>query len=555
MYRFHAFVFILFRVNDYIAGGLDGFLVDPDNGRNVKRKLEARGIDQPATLSTEFTVPPDKGWVKDLTKVPAIDFGSMWHFLVNQPHLQEKARGTDKQFGKGYRIYRAGHIQSVEYHPMSEESPFVYLKASILPSMKKANYKTYISIRKSNLMLQSAYCTCIAGLSGLCCHVAAFLYGLSESKQTHISHENEEITCTSLPQQWNIPSRRVKQKNMPIQQVVFVKHRPDKPKTTARRNHHLDPRQSHMQKNNAERVLNLRGKLDVLKCQGKSSGFLHVLPFSTSRQAADSDHPYSLLSKPATTDDQPYSDTPPDAATTILPVPVAALSGNQAKPLSSVDANSAQSCSHSHQNTISECTQPKLDRQTFICKQKISIDEAASIEIATRGQADNENWYKHRQGRITASVVGTIMNRRKNTPPDNVVRKILSYDKRQYTPKSCQHGLVMEPKAVKAYTKHMIDNGHQGLTTSEAGLAVAPEYSWLAASVDRHVHDPTSLPSEGCMEAKCPVSSLPVSHLCDERGCVFCLRKSSDGSLHLNRKTRLLLPSPVSDGSDKEAVV
>ncbi|XP_077991058.1 uncharacterized protein LOC144445394 [Glandiceps talaboti] len=205
----------------------------------------------------------ERGFTLD-SQVPDVNFSSMWHFLVNQPHLRDKAKGTDKQFGKGYRLYCAGHLQTVKYHPMSDESYFIYIKATILPSMRTSPYDTYISIRKSNHMIQSAYCTCITGLSGICCHVAALLYGLTEFSKTNQSRY-QSISCPSRPQQWNIPSRKSKLPNVPIHKAVFKKHQADKKTRKISKHTHTDPRKAYLRGNNAERVHKLRYKLEMMR--------------------------------------------------------------------------------------------------------------------------------------------------------------------------------------------------------------------------------------------------------------------------------------------------
>ena len=52
----------------------------------------------------------------------------------------------------------------------------------------------------------------------------------------------------------------------------------------------------------------------------------------------------------------------------------------------------------------------------------------------TRGQSSNSEWFKDRNGRLTASKFGEISNRRVATPPDRVVRDLFQYKVRPSVP-------------------------------------------------------------------------------------------------------------------------
>ena len=88
-----------------------------------------------------------------------------------------------------------------------------------------------------------------------------------------------------------------------------------------------------------------------------------------------------------------------------------------------------------------ECTIPNpsqsypndldLTEENFIlvCKKcmksiKITEDGINTVEEKTREQSSNSEWFKHRNGRLTASKFGEISNRRITTPPDRLVRDL-----------------------------------------------------------------------------------------------------------------------------------
>ena len=66
----------------------------------------------------------------------------------------------------------------------------------------------------------------------------------------------------------------------------------------------------------------------------------------------------------------------------------------------------------------------------FWCVQ-VSEDERAQLEERTRGQAENEHWHVEHCGRITASMVHRVVNRRTSTQPDKLVASIMSYKEKK----------------------------------------------------------------------------------------------------------------------------
>ena len=85
---------------------------------------------------------------------------------------------------------------------------------------------------------------------------------------------------------------------------------------------------------------------------------------------------------------------------------------------------------------------------TMVCKEcmksiKINEDGISTVEEKTRGQSSNSEWFKYRNGRLTASKFGEISNRRVTTPPDRLVRDLFQYKVRPSVPYQCKVGLEM----------------------------------------------------------------------------------------------------------------
>ena len=77
---------------------------------------------------------------------------------------------------------------------MVEGKEFSFVTCNVLPSMKKcASYKTKVCLLP-NGMVKKALCTCTAGLSGCCNHVAALLYALEGFVRFGLRDEEEYPT-------------------------------------------------------------------------------------------------------------------------------------------------------------------------------------------------------------------------------------------------------------------------------------------------------------------------------------------------------------------------
>lgn len=54
----------------------------------------------------------------------------------------------------------------------------------------------------------------------------------------------------------------------------------------------------------------------------------------------------------------------------------------------------------------------------------ITVDEAKEICLSTMRQSQDPRWYVERSKRITASVFGKVINRRKSVHPTSLVKSI-----------------------------------------------------------------------------------------------------------------------------------
>ena len=82
------------------------------------------------------------------------------------------------------------------------------------------------------------------------------------------------------------------------------------------------------------------------------------------------------------------------------------------------------------------------------------LQEVAMIEEATRGQSENELWFAIRNGRLTSSKFGEILNRQESTDPRKLVRDIMGYGGHMKSlPPQIRWGREKEDQARRCYNE------------------------------------------------------------------------------------------------------
>ena len=152
----------MYRVKEYIQMGLDKDIVDPDNGANIAKKLTAlqtSGLD--LNVHTNLRLSPETpttGWTSNLGDLPFVSFASLYKHYVERPinnvlmetdgdetehqssaaESQEESMLSFRGLGKGYRFFKDGHVQAIEYHALPQTPGLCLVQAKVLPSMVKS---------------------------------------------------------------------------------------------------------------------------------------------------------------------------------------------------------------------------------------------------------------------------------------------------------------------------------------------------------------------------------------------------------------------------------
>ncbi|KAK3107381.1 hypothetical protein FSP39_013321 [Pinctada imbricata] len=125
------------------------------------------------------------------------------------------------------------------------------------------------------------------------------------------------------------------------------------------------------------------------------------------------------------------------------------------------------------------------------------------IEEETRGQSDNPAWFLHRRGRITASLIPSVISFRYTDNNENYLSKQILGTSARISSASLQFGKTHEPIARQLYMNEYV-RSHKGVNITQGGLFIDHENPFLGASPDGLVS--CKCCGKGLLEIKCSFS-------------------------------------------------
>lgn len=175
----------------------------------------------------------------------------------------------------------------------------------------------------------------------------------------------------------------------------------------------------------------------------------------------------------------------------------------------------------------------------------IKVDRATvqHVEIQTRGQRVNPNWFSWRQNRITASTAHRVshsrfVNGQSKTPPESYVTAILGEGQNVKT-RAMTWGIEHEAQAAQIYQRLKSKLLGRAVKVRDCGLFIDPQRAWLAASPDGIVEDKQTGERLLCLEVKCPYKHREntVRDACLQDSA-FCLELCDEEDQEYRLKTK-----------------
>ena len=302
------------------------------------------------------------------TIIPELSFDEILQYFDNV-YLND-IDGLEKQDWKnlnsgGFKLFKEGHVQDISAVVVNN---ICQVKGKCLPEMKKDRvYSLELYINVNNSIITGAKCTCPAGCGprGSCKHIAVISFALEDFVRirrtiSNLQDTDEEISCTSLLQQWNKPRKRRLDSKM-VEDIGFQNRNPLEL---------YDPRPAFLRKTTKGDLEEFQDALSLLPA---TCGFVH------------------LLNKP--------SDIDSESGKAILPLIPRSVKAKISNCI--LKTNLPPSL-----ETIKEFG------EKFIVDITPTNDQQQMIEKKTRLQADCTRWHEERYCRLTASNFGQVLQRR-----------------------------------------------------------------------------------------------------------------------------------------------
>ena len=147
------------------------------------------------------------GWSTDLRQPPELNFIQLYDYLVVsiRKYRHIVLKGTDYKKLKSYQFFFEGNAKRLESKVYQGKT---YVKASVLPSMKKNPYRVIVEFSPQCDIFRAA-CTCPAELGlngkGKCNHVGGVLFAAEDFTRRGLQKHAEPLTCTSRLSIWVVP--------------------------------------------------------------------------------------------------------------------------------------------------------------------------------------------------------------------------------------------------------------------------------------------------------------------------------------------------------------
>lgn len=420
-------------------------------------------------LLVEDGVIPDpmditSGWLAEEDGVsfwPMITYGNIFNYLTFTPSTLGSDDLNDYKTSKAYSYFTNGWLGPIMYHPIDEDSKYCFLKGDCRPSerLNDPPHKLWVCVLKGESnRIMSAHCTCMAGMSETCNHIAALLFRVDAAVTCGLTNPS----CTAKACEW-LPNRK---EVRPQKMIDLVLNRDEMKKSKKQKRPLVAT-----PKRNYNPLATC--KIKPLELQNIVTALKDTLPCSV------------LFTSVPT----PKIDFMREIVKTV-PEQKNVLSVNEM--ISSSD------------NKITFLS--KLDSQ-------MTPEARKKIEEITCGQSENQAWYLFRKDIVTASKAHEVLTKMKKFKKGNLNVNLWSLFQKVsgsvfINPNipALKYGREMEPVALAAF-KEEIKKEHKNVEVRSCGLFIDGDVKFVGASPDGLVTCCCCSPS--CLEIKCPFS---ISH-------------------------------------------
>lgn len=430
--------------------------VQAEIAREYRAKLSigVESLPDPFTLVTGW-LPEDES----LKMWPTTLYPDIYNFLSFHPIDLKSKDLSDYKTSKGYSYYVTGWLSPLDFHPVSESSKLCILKATCRPSQKinDVPHKLWVCICKEDGQIFKAHCTCMAGVSQTCNHIAAALFRIEAAVRMGLTN----VSCTAKSCEW-LPNNKlvkaVKIKDLKLSRSDFGRRGKKKAELNCSPKKRFDPTV------NITKPLKLEEVADALRLVFKESE--SIIFTAIPKASANNSTPITEEKQICTLDDFLLASSTPDE---------------------------------------------------FCLNMEYFPQHIALIEKETRGQSNNLLWFAVRQHMITASKAHDVKTRmcsfRKGKAKGKIVSLASVFEKISGIKKinplipALRYGRAMEDEAANTFMKLFAET-HTNVSVEECGIFLCSDMPFVGGSPDRIIS--CDCCGKACLEVKCPFS---ISHL------------------------------------------
>ena len=402
------------------------------------------------------------GWMDEDEGIifwPMLTFPDIFTYLMFFPTELGSTDLSDYKLCKAYSYYKNGWLEPLKYHNLSG-SKFCIIKGQCRPSLSINNpfHQLWILLEKTG-KIRTCYCSCMAGMSQTCNHVAAALYRVEAAVRSGLTNPS----CTSKPNEW-LPGSKA--------------------------------------------VVDIPAKIKDLKFEREDFGTRGKKKRPLSTKFKQDYDPLCVCSK------QPLQLTEIAVALENI-APDSIIHTAIAKP--EVDFFVEESTQCRGKNIEAVCIDDIIilssSKKEFYenLYKNMSKENSIKIEKLTRGQSSNQCWFTFRKAVITGSKGHEIMTKvKKIQKPTGCYIDMYSINEKvsgrtfvNPNVPQLKYGRDMEPEAINAFEVYFSEK-HKNVNIEHCGLFLDDVTPFIGASPDGIVS--CLCCGYSCLEIKCPFS-------------------------------------------------
>ena len=388
---------------------------------------------------------------KGIIHWPKVSYGNIFNYLKFCTSDLGSDELSDYKTSKGYSYYNHGWMGELSINLINEN--YCVLRSDCRASQRINDpfHKLWVCIDRKSSKIIVGHCTCMAGMSETCNHIAGMLFRLEAVNIAGLNNPS----CTTKPCEW-LPNRsKVEPKK--IKDVCL--DRDDIKKRFTKKSVIPSPKKKY------EPLI--KCPLKPLKLNDIATALEEIAPLST--------------------------------LTTAVPRP-------------KIDFVREVITQRPEINTVSvdDVLLMSSDVDSFFENlEQISQDIITKIEVLTRGQSNNEAWYDCRKGVVTASKAHDILTRMRKFKGDNTLnlwnlfQKVAGMVFVNPNIPALKYGRDMESIALEKFVSVMKVK-HRTINVQDCGLFLDESFPYIGASPDAIVN--CECCGLSCLEIKCPYS-------------------------------------------------